>query len=618
MMDCSGSRFFASEAAGFWERRLSGQSGAAAATIVEELRRQAGLHPGKTACRCRDPRGRWIEVSWRRHWDDIVRVASRLRAAGVLRGERLAVMAPSGREWQVVEMAGLLIGAVIVGIDRQSAPGQVEHVLRESEAAGLVYDGREGPVRLSAGALPSMRERFELRELCAGEGAARAPAEDFASPHPDDLATVIYTSGTTGAPKGIAYTHRQLLAACASIVETYPCLGPADSTVCWLPMSCLLQRMINLVAMRLGIELYFCEDPRTIVDVAREVKPTVLVGVPRFFERFHEGLQERLAAAPGWVRSLFAAALAVGAERSRGLRQGNAPGRWLRLRHAILDRIALRGVRRALGGRIRFLLSGSAPMPVWLLEFYQACGLLVLEAYGVSENTVLIAANGPGNYRFGSVGRVLPANCVRISPEGEVLVRGPGLFRGYVGEAGAGAALTPDGFYRTGDLGRFDEDGFLHLTGRKADLIKTAGGRRIAPARVEAVYRRSRLVEQLVVAGHGRRHLAALVVPRFEAIEAEARFAGMTRSELAGSSRLREEIRREFQSLEAELPAHERVADFALLDRPLSLEAGELTGTLKVRRERVLANHAMLLERLGEAPAAAPVNRLRSGALARP
>lgn len=597
MIGCSGSHFHLPETVALWDRRAAGRGDEAPRTVVEILRRQAEAHPGKAACHYRDAQGRWAAVSWRRHWGDIVRAAGRLRAAGVGRGDRLAIMAPSCREWQVAEMAGLLLGAVIVGVDAHATPQQIGHVLLHSGASAVVCDGDDALGRIPAEALMTVGGYFDLRKLCAGRGIAEeGPDPSFlAAPDPDDPATIIYTSGTTGAPKGIGYSHRQLMAACDAIVEAYPGLGPTDSTVCWLPMSCLLQRMMNLVTMRLGAELYFAEDPREIVEVAREAQPTVLVGVPRFFERFEEGVRDRVAAGPGWMRRLFAAALAAGDERARRLRQGRPVGWRLAIRHALLDRLVLRGVRRALGGRIRFMISGSAPMPVWLLEFYAACGLPVLEAYGVSENTVPVAANRPGEPRFGSVGRPLSANRVRLSPEGEVLVQGPGLFRGYHGIPDGESAFTPDGFYRTGDMGRFDEDGFLHLTGRKADLIKTSTGRRISPARVEAVYRRSRWVDQVVVFGHGRERIAALVVPRFQAIEADAMFAGLSRCELAASPLLREAIRQDFQGLGAELPAHERIADFVLLDRPLSMEAGELTATLKVRRERIAENHAALI-----------------------
>jgi long-chain acyl-CoA synthetase len=337
------------------------------------------------------------------------------------------------------------------------------------------------------------------------------------------------------------------------------------------------------------------------MQTIREVRPTIFVAVPRFYEKFHEGLQLKLGSGTAFGRRLLDRALAA---QTRLLQPPTCEGRrtWLRrLEAAALDACVLRRIRSALGGRIRYLITGSAPTAPWLLEFFQAAGLPILEAYGVSENTIPIAANRPEELRFGSVGRPLSGNDVRLADDGEVLVRSAGMFRGYLG-AERESRFTADGFYCTGDLGRFDDDGFLYLTGRKAELIKTSTGRRISPVRVETVYRQSPLFEQFVTIGNGRRFLSALIVLNEQAVAGALRKSGGSvphRSiRSSGDSQVAEIVQTELERLGQELPPQERVARFAILPRPLSIEAGELTPTLKLRRAVIEANHQELIDPL--------------------
>ena len=295
------------------------------------------------------------------------------------------------------------------------------------------------------------------------------------------------------------------------MVDEFPDLGESNRLMCWLPMAPLFQRMLNLVAFASRSPTYFVENPRDIMARVAEVRPTAFASVPRFYEKLHDGIQERLAAQSGLQRRLVAAALSAGSEVSQCARGGVAPTWSLRMRHAVLNYLVLRRIRSAMGGSMKWMISGSAATPVWLLEFFDSIGLLVLEAYGVTENPVPIAANRSNAHRFGSVGRPFRLNEVRLSDESEVLVRGPAMFREYRGEGRPPERFTSDGFYRTGDQGRFDEDGFLYLTGRVAEMIKTTTGRRISPVAVEAVYSRCEYVDEIVVLGNNRPYLVALV-----------------------------------------------------------------------------------------------------------
>jgi len=511
-------------------------------------------------------------------------------------------------------MAGLSAGAVIVGIDAHASAEQVGYVAEHSGACCLVVEGREN-LRM---VLPRLRGAFKFVLLLDAEGEGRDADRVLTwdavmsrrRDHPplhgdplstDDPATLIYTSGTTGWPKGIEYTHRQLLVARNAMLEAFPYLREGDRVLCWLPMAPLFQRMMNLVAIACGATTYFVEDPRTIVDRLREVEPRVFIGVPRFYEKLHERIQKSIADQSPWRRRVARAALAAGAERARLHQAGKEPSIRFRLKHAILDRLVLRRIRRVMGRNLEFMVTGSAPSPLWLLEFFHTVGLLLLEAYGLSENTVPMAANRPDSYRLGSVGRPFSANEIRFAADGEILVKGPGLFRGYYGEGGPGDRFTPEGFYRTGDCGRLDEDGFLFLTGRTSDMIKTSTGRRISPAQTEAAHRQCPFLDNLVVVGNGRKHLAALVTLNCLALEAEFQRRGLPappREELWRSRLAESLIRRGLEICGQDLAPHEQIRAFAILPEPLSVANGELTATLKPRRHQIEARYRDLIDRL--------------------
>jgi long-chain acyl-CoA synthetase len=523
-----------------------------------------------------------------------------LRELGLGRGERLAILARTCLEWQIAEMAGLLAGGVIVGIEPHAASEQIAFTLEHAEASALVVENRSDLAKVPRAVLarlkfvvqldhtPSEDIPVELVPWREMRPRARGPWSDR-FPESNDPATLIYTAGTTGTPKGILYSHAQILAGCRAIHAAFPQLGEGDTTICWLPMAHLFQRMMNLVAMVAGVKTSFVEDPRRILEVIQETRPSVFIAVPRFYEKLQEGIHERLANLSGIRKRLLEEALAVGKRRSQASARGKVLSWRLRLWSAILDGLVGRQVRRVLGGKIKLLITGSAPSAPWLLEYLDAVGLRVLEAYGLSENTVPLAANRPDDYRFGSVGKPLSANLLRFAADGEILVQGPGVFGGYFKEERD--PFTAEGFYPTGDYGRLDADGFLFLEGRKAEIIKTSTGRRLAPARIEAVYRQCAPVDQVVVFGEGRPHLVALVTLKSAGANALGEEA----------SRVRALLQSAMDKVSSALAPYERVRAFALLPCALSIAAGELTPTLKLCRQRIAANHAALIERLYQA-----------------
>jgi long-chain acyl-CoA synthetase len=513
-------------------------------TILDLLGNRVRTNPQAIAVRRRIGPGQWADMTWREMTDAVVRVATAFRALGLAPGERLAIRAANCPEWLIAELAGLQVGAAVVGLEPQCGPDWAAHVLTQADVRGLVVDRSDRLTDVPPAVLRRLRFIVTLDEggspdVHCWRGLPDGDALPGPGPAGSDEAMLIYTSGTSGTPKGIAYTHAQLLLACRAIVETFP-FAASDTTLCWLPLAHLFQRMLNWVALACGITICFVDDPSQVLLCAREVEPSGLGAVPRFLEKLHAAV--------------------------RAGQLGPHP----------------------LGRRLKFVITGAAPIASTILEDLQQAGVPILEAYGLSENIIPVAANRPGACRFGSVGLPLAANQIQLAADGEILVRGSGLFTGYLGESSAAECFTPDGFFRTGDLGRFDEDGYLYLLGRRTEIIKTSTGRRIAPARVEQVYRQCPHLDQVVVFGDGHPHLVALVTLQPGA---------------HGTPALRARVTEAIAALGEQLAPYERVRHFAILPEPLSVSAGELTPTYKLCRERIAERHRRVLEHLYEAAA---------------
>jgi long-chain acyl-CoA synthetase len=581
-------------------------------TVIELLERTARATPTRVACLQRNTQNVWVPTAWIDLWREVQQLAIAFRRLGLGRGERLAILARTRREWLVAEMAGLLANSVIVGIDPHATPELVGYMMAHADARGVVTDNNETLQRIPEAIrdqlkfivlLEDRKESGDARivqwqDLVSGKGSVAANLE---LPLAGDPATLIYTSGTTGMPKGIEYTHSQLMISCRAMQDATHELRDGDTTICWLPMAYLYQRMLNLVAIAHGMSTYFVDDPRQIVECLNQVEPTGFCGVPRFYEKVHEGIQKKLMQQPRWRRRVAHWALRIGAERAQLTRDGRKVSWWLHAKHSISEYLVLKKLRRVMGRNIKYMITGSAPTPVWLLEFFHGMGLLILEGYALSENTIPIALNRPDAYRFGSVGKVFPHNELKFAEDGEILVKGPGLFKGYYKEGQTSDRFTADGFYRTGDLGRLDEDGFLFFVGRKAEIIKTSTGRRIGPARIEAVYRQSPFLDHVILFGNGRTHLVALVTVNSAALADRLKREAILQTsaeELARWPLVKNLIQEELQCLGQVLAPYERIGGFAILPSPLTVATGELTSSLKARRDRIESRYGHLIAQL--------------------
>ncbi len=568
-----------------------------ASTVAQLLDLRAAETPQGIAFQREAADGRWESISWQDFSRRVAKLRRALSAAGLRKGDRLALIAPVSLEWELLHHAAMAMGVAVVGMDAHDLPERIATMAEQAGIAAFATADGRSLSRLGLDRLAAVRFLLDLNqpgnkgaELPEGprrltwpglEAMGTSAQGDPEPPAADDIATIIFTSGTTGAPKGIAYSHGQVCLAVGAICEVFNFVGHEGRLLCWLPLSNLFQRMVNLAAVRQGVATYLLGDPRRVMEVVARVSPDIFVGVPRFYEKLYDGIVQNIAALPPLRRQLVAWAWDLGRRASGLRRQGRAVPPWLVAAHSVADRLILRRVRSIMGKRLRCMVTGSAPTPRHLLEELHALGWVVLEAYGLSENVLPMAMNRIDDFRFGTVGRPLRGNQIVVADDGAIKVRGPGMFAGYLGEADR-SAFDTEGFYLTGDLGQSDADGYLRLTGRTSELIKTSTGRRVAPAGVEAQLRSVPDIDQAVLIGNGRKCLVALCTSIQTGPDESAR----ARLERA----LREQLTR--------INEHERPSGVALIERPFSIELGELTPNLKLKRAVIEMKHAELIQRL--------------------
>lgn len=546
-----------------------------AATIAELLERRAALTPDETAFSVLGSAAH--RVTWAHHASKVRALASSLRNAGIERGDRVGILAPTGVAWENAQMGVLAAGAIAVGIDPHYPDTQLAEVLRQVRLAGLFCADAACLARVPHEIRGGLKLTATLSgapgDLSCGTLDELVQAGILIEPSPpkgSDGAIIIFSSGTTGSPKPIVYTHTQVLVAMAALIDAYPELGAGCRLLCWLPLANLFQRMLNFCAIARGGTTYMIGDPRTVMDYVAQASPHILIGVPRFYEKVHSGIERRIAALPEPAAAL-----------SRWALRTAMRGKRTELRHALADRLVLQRLRAIFGTNIRYLVSGSAPMPRWLLDWFEAIGLPVFEAYGASENIVPISMNRPGAYRAGTVGKPLPPNEVRIASGGEIEVRGPGVFQAYgidLERSHNENEAQIDRFWQSDDLGALDKDGFLRITGRKTELFKTSTGRWVSPDEIEARLRRIPYIDHAVVLGAGRKAVIALLC-----VLPSARTAS---------------IKKDVAAVMQDIAVYQRPAGVLITRQSLTIDGGELTTNLKLRRNVVETNYKEALGRL--------------------
>jgi long-chain acyl-CoA synthetase len=550
----------------------------------------------------------WQDVTCAQFRDQVLAVARGLIAAGIEPGQRVGLMSRTRYEWTLIDYAIWAAGAVTVPIYETSSPEQVEWILSDSGAVACVVetDTHLRHVLSVRAATPELRHVWQIAPTDSSPGAVAeltdlgagvpdaAVAERRAGLRADDLATLIYTSGTTGRPKGCMITHRNLA---TDIANALPGLSeffhPGAQTVLFLPLAHSFARLIQAGVIAARVRTAHLDDPKKLVDVVQDFRPTFMLAVPRVFEKVYNGAQQK-AHAEGKGR-IFEAAARTAVAYSEAMDTGG-PGLGLRLRHALFDRLVYRKIRAALGGRCTAAISGGAPLGVRLGHFFRGVGLTVYEGYGLTETSPAAAVNLSNAFRMGTVGRPLPGVSIRIADDGEVLIKGDIVFRGYWrNEAATAEVISPDGWFATGDLGELDEDGFLTITGRKKELIVTAGGKNVAPAVLEDRVRAHPLVSQCMVVGDGKPFVAALVTIDEEALPAWLAANNKppaTVSALRDDPDLRAAIQEAIDHANRAVSTAESIRKFRILPGDFTEANGMLTPSMKVKRGVVAREYA--------------------------
>jgi long-chain acyl-CoA synthetase len=570
----------------------------------------------------------FAEVSWAEADERVRAYANGLLARGVGKGDNVALLARNSLDWALLDFALAHVGAVGIPVYASSSARDVGYLLEHSAAVAIVVEDATQLAKVEevADELPALEHVLTYHDL---EGLA-THGRDFAASNPgaldaataaigeDDLFTIIYTSGTTGPPKGCMLSNLNYHAM-ATVVDrmerTY--YREDDVMLLYLPLAHNYGRLMLLLGAHVGFTIAFLADPLRVGEVLPQVRPTLLPSVPRVYEKVHTAVLAKFAAATGAKRRLIDWALPIGREVSRREAEGEPIPAGLRAKHRIADKLVFSKVREPLGGRLRMPGSGGAPLAKEIIEFFDGVGIRITEGYGLTECTTACSTNRPDLYRFGSVGRPLPGFEVRIAEDGEIELRSETVFQGYYKDPEATAAvLGADGWLRTGDIGHLDEDGFLYITDRKKDILVTAGGKNVAPQNLENDLKTSQYVSQALVVGDTRPYVAALVtldpveIGRWAAeqgIEGDA-------SSLAADERVRALVQGIVDDANRERSRFEQIKRFAILPRDFTMEAGEITPTLKVRRRAVQEHFADEIEELYATPHATPgVDRSDTG-----
>ena len=561
--------------------------------------------------------GAYVPLSSREVWDRVKCTALGLKALGLKPKDKLIILSENRPDWIMMDFAVQCLGAVSVPIYPTLVPEQIGYIIRDSDARMVVCSNRDLWSRLASikANLPGVSQyivfepegvegAMSLDEVI-GKGKAIAEGDaEFeklaVSVEPGDLASIIYTSGTTGVPKGVMLTHSNFvsnLKALRSIVE----FTDKDVILSFLPLSHVLERMCTFAFLYAGATIAYAESIETVAQNLVEARPSIMVSVPRLFDKIYAKVIDQVLAGSGLKKKIFFWALRTGKKRGAlKLRKVPVPG-FLSFQYGLAQKLVFSKILAKTGGRVRFFVSGGAPLSKDIAEFFFAAGLVVIEGYGLTETSPVVSCNTIEEPKFGTVGRPVPGVEVRIAPDGEILTRGPNLMKGYYKKDDETREVIVDGWFHTGDIGYLDDEGFLVITDRKKDLIVTAGGKNVAPQPIENLLRANPYITTAVVVGASRKFISALIVPNFEKLEEYARAGKIpfgSRAELVARPEIGNFILAEVNRATPNLAPYERVKKIILLDRDFDIETGEITPTLKVRRSIVELKYKGLIDTL--------------------
>jgi len=560
--------------------------------------------------------GAFTPISTQEFGDGVKHLALGLKALGFEEGQKLCLLSENRPAWTMTDFATLCAGGLTVPIYTTLVSEQIRYIIEDSDATVVVVSNSDlwkkvEPLRPG---LAKVKHYITFAdEAPAGvltlkavldKGRAVAGAEPrlyddlVARVKPDDEATLIYTSGTTGVPKGVILTHDNIVSNIKTSASIIP-FSSADTVLSFLPLSHILERMVMFTYLYKGCTVAFAESLEAVAQNLLEVRPHIMVSVPRVFEKIYTKVIDQVLASPSLRRKIFFWALKVGKAYGALKLAGKPIPGGLAFRRKIAAGLVFSKIIAKTGGRVRFFVSGGAPLSKDIAEFFYAIGLTILEGYGLTETSPVISINTFEHIRLGTVGKVIPGVEVKIAPDGEILARGPNIMKGYYKKEAETRDVLEGGWFKTGDIGRFDDDGFLVITDRKKDLIVTSGGKNIAPQPIENQLKTSPYIGNGVVLGDRRRFISALVVPNFEKLEEYARqqaiaFSG--REDLVTNPRVVAFLMSEVDRVTPHLASYEKIKKILVLPRDFDIERGEITPSLKVRRANVTAAYRAEIE----------------------
>ncbi|MBN2572632.1 MAG: long-chain fatty acid--CoA ligase [Ignavibacteriales bacterium] len=563
---------------------------------------------------------KYVNISYKQFEDDVKAFAYGLATLGVKSGKKIAIISENRPEWIYSDMALLSLGAIDVPLYPTLTADTIKFILNDSQSEGIIVSNNfhlnkifkiwdtckhlKYVVVLNDIDTNQCENVYTFKQiqkmgLKYHEEYPDLIKDSISQINEDDLCTIIYTSGTTGEPKGVMLTHGNIISNVISSVKILP-IDERDIFLSFLPLCHIFERTAGYyVALYVGATIYFAESIEKIAYNFLEVRPTVMTAVPRLFERMYIRVKKNVESQSRSKQRIFEWGAEIGRKYAQAVRYKENVSIGLSVKQKLADTLVFKKIRARTGGRIRYIISGGAPLPRELGEFFEAMGLIILEGYGLTESSPVISVNRADDYRFGSVGKIIPGVEVKIAKDGEILVRGPNVMKGYFNNKKETDAAIIDGWLHTGDIGVFDAQGFLIITDRKKHLFKTSGGKYVAPAPIENLFSSSRYVDQFVLIGDKRTYLSALIVPDFDAIKEYAdahRIQYSSIEDLVKMKQINDLLDEELAKFQKNLAAFEKVRKFTLLERPFTIENGELTPKLSVRRKVIEERYRDLID----------------------
>ncbi len=562
--------------------------------------------------------GKWKTLSWKEAYDCVVNLAGALQKLGIKRGDKVSLFSHSRYEWSLTDLAILSCGAITVPIYESSTPDTARYILENAEVKVIFLDNvnQLKKIRQIHSSLPQLKQiivfddlgRKEREEgvytfdelMVMGSGGSSSIFEKMVQElTPEDVASYVYTSGTTGPPKGAVLTHGNFLAELEATESIFN-FSDRHVSLLFLPLAHIFARAVHFAQMKHGFIQAYAESIDKLLDNIAEVRPHLMASVPRIFEKVHTRVMQGLEGASPFKKKIFSWALEVGRERSERLRKHQFLSPLLQVKWLAAYKLVFSKLHAKMGGRLMVFISGGAPLSQEIADFFHSAGFIILEGYGLTETTAAITCNDLKHYKIGVVGKTLPGVSIKIASDGEILAKGGVIFKGYYKRPEDTAqVLTQEGWFHTGDIGQFDEDGFLKITDRKKDIIVTAGGKNVAPQNIENFIKADPLISQVMVHGDKRKFLSALITldrPEVERFAKDHRIDYRDYADLVKNDKLYHFIKNRIEEKNKQLAKYETIKKFAILENDFSVESGELTPTMKVRRKFTSEKYKNILD----------------------